>query len=240
MSTKLGTFHPWVKRIQVCSNEEPHPFPRGDNYEIAKMHWWNLKIFFSKTTEPISINVGTKYPWVNGFQVCSNENEEPINSYKVNNVQLFFSSLNQRHINDIFICDYWFELFSQVSDVAHGPLVNENTRYFMRFKIGPMNNLSVVSYSYGSAHIIVRCLSCINIFFLESLLNLICNTCSKERPDIINFMTHIPSEQLIYFFKNLQNLYHLTRDLWATSLTWGTVLINKHISEKLWLYHNVV
>ena len=31
MSTKLGTRHPWVKRIQVCSNEGPHPFPRGDN-----------------------------------------------------------------------------------------------------------------------------------------------------------------------------------------------------------------
>ena len=33
----------------------------------------------------------------------------------------FFSSLNQRY--DIIICVYWFELFSQVSDVAHGPLV---------------------------------------------------------------------------------------------------------------------
>ena len=32
-----------------------------------------------------------------------------------------FSSLNQRY--DIIICVYWFELFSQVSDVAHGPLV---------------------------------------------------------------------------------------------------------------------
>ena len=24
--------------IQVCSNEWPRPFPRGDNYEIAKIH----------------------------------------------------------------------------------------------------------------------------------------------------------------------------------------------------------
>ena len=46
-------------------------------------------------------------------------NEEPINSSKVNNV--IFSSLNQRY--DIIICVYWFELFSQVSDVAQGPLV---------------------------------------------------------------------------------------------------------------------
>ena len=35
---------------------------------------------------------------------------------------MFFSSLNQR--DDIIICVYWFEMFSQVSDVAHGPLVN--------------------------------------------------------------------------------------------------------------------
>ena len=34
---------------------------------------------------------------------------------------MFFSSLNQRY--DIIICVYWFELYSQVSDVAHGPLV---------------------------------------------------------------------------------------------------------------------
>ena len=32
----LGTKHPWVKRIQDCSNDRSHPFPRGDNYEIAK------------------------------------------------------------------------------------------------------------------------------------------------------------------------------------------------------------
>ena len=33
----------------------------------------------------------------------------------------FFSFLNQSY--DIIICVYWFELFSQVSDVAIGPLV---------------------------------------------------------------------------------------------------------------------
>ena len=41
ISTKLGTKHPWVKGIQVCSNEGPRPFPRGDNYEIAIIHWRN-------------------------------------------------------------------------------------------------------------------------------------------------------------------------------------------------------
>ena len=31
ISTKLGTKHPWVKGIQVCTNELPRPFPRGAN-----------------------------------------------------------------------------------------------------------------------------------------------------------------------------------------------------------------
>ena len=36
-STELGTKHPWVKLILVGSNEGPHPFPKGDNYKIAKI-----------------------------------------------------------------------------------------------------------------------------------------------------------------------------------------------------------
>ena len=44
ISTKLGTMHPWVNGIQFCSKEGPLLFPRGDNYEIAKIHWriWNI------------------------------------------------------------------------------------------------------------------------------------------------------------------------------------------------------
>ena len=38
VTTKLGTKHPWAKGIQVCSNEGPRPFPRGDNNEIGNMH----------------------------------------------------------------------------------------------------------------------------------------------------------------------------------------------------------
>ena len=38
ISTKLGAKHPWVKGIEVYSNEGPRPFPRGDNYKIAKIH----------------------------------------------------------------------------------------------------------------------------------------------------------------------------------------------------------
>ena len=42
------------KKIQVCSNEGPHLFPRGDNNEIANVLWWNTKeIFLSRTTLPI-------------------------------------------------------------------------------------------------------------------------------------------------------------------------------------------
>ena len=84
ISTKLGTKHPWVSGINICSNEGPCPFPMGDNYEIVKIHWRNLKIFFSRTIGPISTNLGTKYPLVKGIQVSSNE--EPINSHQVNNI----------------------------------------------------------------------------------------------------------------------------------------------------------
>ena len=48
--SKLGTMHPWVKGIEVSSNEWPHPFPRGDNYEIAKIHY-EMK----KTSSPESL-----------------------------------------------------------------------------------------------------------------------------------------------------------------------------------------
>ena len=41
----LGQFQPnlaqiilWVKGIQLCSNEGSCPFPRGNNYKIAKIH----------------------------------------------------------------------------------------------------------------------------------------------------------------------------------------------------------
>ena len=37
ITTKLGIKHPWVKWIQVCANERPRPFPRRDNFKIAKL-----------------------------------------------------------------------------------------------------------------------------------------------------------------------------------------------------------
>ena len=50
-----------------------------------------FRIFFSRAPGSISIRFGINHPWVKGIQVCSNE--EPLNSYEVNNG--FFSSLNQ-------------------------------------------------------------------------------------------------------------------------------------------------
>ena len=38
ISTKPGTKHPLLKRIQDCSNVGPRPFPRADYYELAKIH----------------------------------------------------------------------------------------------------------------------------------------------------------------------------------------------------------
>ena len=57
----------------VCSNEGPRPFLRGYNNEIAKIHWRTSKIFFLRTTGPISTRFGTKHRWVMGNHVCSNE-----------------------------------------------------------------------------------------------------------------------------------------------------------------------
>ena len=73
ISTKLSTKHPWVMGIQVCSKEGLRPFPRGGNKEIRKIQWQILKIFFLRTTGPISTELGTQQPWVMGIQVYTNE-----------------------------------------------------------------------------------------------------------------------------------------------------------------------
>ena len=54
--------------IQVCSNEGPHSFPRGDNYEIVKRQSQNFIKMYSRTTEPILFKLGTEHPWVLGLQ----------------------------------------------------------------------------------------------------------------------------------------------------------------------------
>jgi hypothetical protein len=35
--TRLGTNYPWVKGIQICSNEGDSPFPRGENSKRVKI-----------------------------------------------------------------------------------------------------------------------------------------------------------------------------------------------------------
>ena len=78
-------------------------FQKGDNYKITKIHWQNLKIFFSRTTEPILTNLGTKHPWVRGIQVSSNEK----NQWIIIKLIMFLSSLNQW--NDKIICVYFLK-----------------------------------------------------------------------------------------------------------------------------------
>ena len=44
------------------------PFSKGDNNQIAKIRWRNLKSFVFRTAGPISTIFGEKHPWV----ICSN------------------------------------------------------------------------------------------------------------------------------------------------------------------------
>ena len=86
----MGQFQPnlaslWMKGIQICSNEGPCHFPRGEN----------LKTFFSRTTGPISTKRGTKHPWVKGNQVYSNK--EPFRFQKVD-IGCFFLLLWCNHL----------------------------------------------------------------------------------------------------------------------------------------------
>jgi hypothetical protein len=68
--TRLGTNHPWVEGIQVCSNEEKRPPTRGEN---SKREKYTKNFSFSTTSRLNSIKLGTNYPWVKEIQVCSNK-----------------------------------------------------------------------------------------------------------------------------------------------------------------------
>ena len=77
--TRLGTNHPWVEGIEVCSYEGDNPSPRGDNSKRVKIHWiFFLRIFIFRTSRPNSIKLGTNYPWMKGIQVCSNKGPGPL------------------------------------------------------------------------------------------------------------------------------------------------------------------
>ena len=87
--------------IQVCSNEGPSPSPRGDNSQIVKLYWKYFKIFFSRTTGPISTKHGTKHPWMKGIHVYSNEGSRhsPMgdNSKNIKLYWKYFKSFLQNH-----------------------------------------------------------------------------------------------------------------------------------------------
>jgi hypothetical protein len=57
---KLGTNYPRGEGILNCSNEGDCTSPRGDNYKRVKIHLKFLKIFFFRTSRPISIKLGGK------------------------------------------------------------------------------------------------------------------------------------------------------------------------------------
>ena len=100
--TKLGTKHHWVMGIQVYSNDWPCLFPRWDNKEIVKIHWWTLKIFFFRTTGPISTKLGTKHPWVTGIHVSSNEGPRPflrVDNKEIAKVQRWTSQVHRVNFN---------------------------------------------------------------------------------------------------------------------------------------------
>ena len=118
--TKLGTKHPWVKGIQVCAKEGLHPFPRGDNHEIGKIHWQILKIFFSRTSGPILTEFVKKHPLLKETQGFTNKDHSIIKK----EMMCFFLSKSMLWYNHSFeqVC-LLFDLISQVSNVVHGPLV---------------------------------------------------------------------------------------------------------------------
>ena len=89
----LGQFQPNLSQcvlgwrgIQVCSNEGL-PFYKGDNYQIAKIHWQNLKnLLLLNHWAIVSTKVSTMHPWVKGIQICSNEGPRPFpsgNNYQI-------------------------------------------------------------------------------------------------------------------------------------------------------------
>ena len=92
---------------------------------LLQNHWANFNQFWYKAS------------------LGEDSNEKTISYHKV----YIFSSLNQLY--EIIICVYRFELFSQVSDVAHGPLVEKN------FNLA--NNLWTVSARALIFHMSIPC-----------------------------------------------------------------------------------
>ena len=98
-----GQFQPNLEQsiLRLRANEEPSPFQRGVYYEIAKINWRHLKIFFSRTTEPIS--KGTKHPWVKEIQFYSNDGLCPFS--REDNFEI--ANMHWRYIKVFFLRTTW-------------------------------------------------------------------------------------------------------------------------------------
>ena len=75
--------------LKFNQNGGHSPFPWGVHYVIANIHWRNLKIFSSRSTGSILLKLSTKYPWVKGIQICSNEGPCPFprgDNYEIANI----------------------------------------------------------------------------------------------------------------------------------------------------------
>ena len=101
MSIPTITEYSMVRGIQVCSNEGlPCPFPRVDSYEILKIHWQTLRIFFSRTTGPISTQGILRW---RGFKFFQMKNQSTIQ------FNVFSLLINGTCIIKSYV--YCFELF---------------------------------------------------------------------------------------------------------------------------------
>ena len=101
--SKHGTKYPWKKGIQVCSNEGYRSFPREDNNNTAKNTLTNFKIFFSRTTVPISTKFSRNHLWVKGIQICSKEGPSPFprgDNYEIAKIQL-------RILKNLLLQNHW-------------------------------------------------------------------------------------------------------------------------------------
>jgi hypothetical protein len=62
----------------VSLKEGDNPSLREDKSERVKIHRKLKKIFFSRTSRPKSIKLGTNYPLVKRIQVCSKKGPGPL------------------------------------------------------------------------------------------------------------------------------------------------------------------
>ena len=114
ISTKRCTKHPWVKWIQVCSNEGHRFFPSGDDSEIAEINWWNLELsFFSWTTGLISTKLGSN----EGSLVLQRGDYNEIEQSHWNIFNITWAYFNQT-CRDVSVCErhssFYKKLYIQI------------------------------------------------------------------------------------------------------------------------------